>query len=108
MNTDNKRKCIFNPGDKLPERIEEPVEEPKKYYLDVIPYHLKDDAKENGFKFDPTNKKWYTLKEDHKLLKKYEKRFIDFDKFRKENALYYDHTQKEYYTYKDNETFYYY
>ena len=101
----NLKKSIFNPEDKLAESKPEPKEEIKKYYIDVMPYEKADIARQNKFKFDVTNKKWYTTDENHPLLNEFKKKVIDFTSFRKQNNLYFDGDTKEWYTYSSNETF---
>lgn len=96
---DNIKKTIFNPSDKLSERTD------KKFYLEFIPYDKSNDARKNGFKFDPDNKKWYTLDESHHLLNKYKKSFIDFNRFKKENSIFFDTETKQWYTYTGNDYF---
>ena len=119
----NLKKTIFNPDDKLSESkpetthlkselllqkaslVVEPKEETQKHYLELIPYEKADIARKNKFKFDVTNKKWYTTDENHPLLNDFKKKVIDFTSFRKQNNLYFDGDTKEWYTYSSNEMF---
>ena len=98
----NLKKTIFNPEDKLSETKEAEV---TKYYLQLMPYNKADIARKNKFRFDTTNKKWYTTDENHVLLNDFKKKVIDFAQFRKENNLYFDGDTKEWYTYSSNELF---
>ena len=93
----DKRNSIFNPKDKLSEK--------KKYTLDVLPYEHAHIAKSNNFKYDPIQKMWYTLDEEHILLKDYKKSYIDFNKFKKENKLVYDSENQQWFTYSSNNIF---
>ena len=48
---------------------------------------------------------WYTLDEEHILLKDYKKSYIDFNKFKKENKLVYDSENQQWFTYSSNNIF---
>jgi len=74
----------------------------KKYYL-IIPYELKDKAKENKCLWDNDEKKWYTYDYDYNLVEDYLLatlyNFVYDDKeFIKKNGGRYDPVNKSWYT----------
>ena len=97
MNT-NLKTSIFNPEDKLSERIET-----ETLY---VPFDEKDNAKEQGAKWDPANKSWVCDIQNQSLIEKYKKRYIQVlykDKDNaKENGCKWDQESKKWYTYNSN------
>jgi hypothetical protein len=98
MNT-NFKKSIFNPEDKLFERIE----------TLYVPYEEKDNAKKQGAKWDTDSKCWVCDDKNELLIEKYKKRYIEVsydDKDNaKENGCRWDFTNKKWYTYNSNQVY---
>ena len=94
----NLKTSIFNPEDKLSERIET-----ETLYVQFVE---KDSAKELGARWDPATKSWVCDIQNKSLMDKYRKRYIEVEykdkDYAKENGCKWDQECKKWYTYNSN------